>query len=842
MNQFKDVLLGLEKRSYQRAASVQKCVRAGGKHNDLDEVGKDGRHLTFFEMLGNWSFGEYYKREAIRWAWEYLTTVLNLPAERLYVSVYRDDDESWDLWNREMGLPPEKIVRLGHVEAGDEENFWSMGPTGPCGPCTEIYYDHHPEAGKVPWEPGFDGERFCEIWNLVFMEFNRDETGELEPLPMQSVDTGMGLDRVAAILAGEDNVFRTGLFAAILERTWTLLHGDQKPASFIHSHPDFISFCVIADHIRTVGFSVCDGATFSNEGRGYVLRRILRRAVRHGRNMGFTGPFLYQVLDALVASFQHAYPELRLKHREAATIIRTEEERFFRTLDRGIALFDEVASSAQRAGLTVIDGDAVFKLYDTFGFPPDLTEIMAEERGLKIDEHGYQRAMQEQRERSRSADERYADAGEWRILQDGAADTFIGYDRLEALTDVLRYRLSPESGTIELCLRETPFYAESGGQVGDQGMITTHGGTALRVTDTIKTTAGITHICELSSGELSEGDLRHPVAATVNGELRHLAACNHTATHLLHAALHRFVSPNAFQAGSLVSSEKLRFDFSLDQPVTRAQLLEMESWVNDQIRRIQPVRIHLNVALADAEGMGAMMIFGEKYGERVRVVEVPGTSTELCGGIHVRETSEISYFRILGETGVAAGVRRIEAVTNLRAFDLARHERETLEASAGLLRCPAAQVNDRIERLLQEQKALQQRIEELVRAQSLVSAASIVASAIQVGPFNVASAQVHVSSRDELMQLVDFVRDRLGAAAVVGLGTVLDEKPTLVVACTDAAVAAGLKAGDLVGKLAQIVDGKGGGKPTLAQAGGRDTARLPEAVQALLGLVQAQVN
>ena len=844
MNQFKDVLLGLEKRSYQRAASAQKCIRAGGKHNDLDEVGKDGRHLTFFEMLGNWSFGEYYKKESIVWAWQYVTSRIGLDPSRLYVSVYRDDDESYAYWRDLVGLDESRIVRLGHVEEGDEENFWSMGPTGPCGPCTEIYYDHHPELPPEPWAPGFDGERYCEIWNLVFMEFNRDETGELTPLPMKSVDTGMGLDRVAAILAGQDNVFRTGLFTGILSRTFELLHGRRLDSiRDLYAHPDFTSYCVIADHIRTLGFSVCDGAKFSNEGRGYVLRRILRRAVRHGRNLGFTGPFLCDVLDALVADFQEIYPELRLKQREARIIIRTEEERFFRTIDRGIDLFSQVADAAQAAGATQIDGVSVFKLYDTFGFPPDLTQIMAEERGLTIDENGYQAAMQEQRERSRGADDRYAASGDWVILQDGVADQFIGYDLLHNTTDVLRFRLSAESGHVEVCLRDTPFYAESGGQTGDQGVLVTESGDlTLRVMDTIKSTAGITHICEVADGDLTAAALRQTVHARVDEHRRRLSTCNHTATHLLHAALHHFVSPQAFQAGSLVSAERLRFDFSHDQPVTDEQLRNIEVWVNDEIRKATRVRVHTHVALADAEAMGAMMIFGEKYGEHVRVVEVPGTSMELCGGTHVSDVGTIAYFRILSETGVAAGVRRIEAATSERAFEIANAERDRLNGLAETLRTPLAQLPERVERLLAENKALQNRVDELVRQQSLALATTFAAGASVVNGVQVVSGIAPVTTRDELLQLADFVRDRLSEKSVVGLAAVIDDKPALVVLCSDAAVKAGLKAGDLVNEMAALVDGKGGGKPTMAQAGGRLVDKVGDAVAVLIPAVQRRTS
>lgn len=839
MNQFKDVLLGLEKRDYKRAASAQKCVRAGGKHNDLDEVGKDGRHLTFFEMLGNWSFGDYYKRDSIQWGWDFVTQELGLPKDRVYVSVHTSDDDSYRIWNEHVGVPTDHIVRLG-----DKDNFWAMGPTGPCGPCTEIYFDHHPEHGFAPWEDGFDGERFVEIWNHVFMEFDRAEDGTLTPLPMQSVDTGMGLDRVAAILAGVDNVFKTGLFARILVRTHELLKGEVVSAEHIHALPDFTSYCVIADHIRTVGFSICDGAKFSNEGRGYVLRRILRRAVRHGRNLGFTGPFLCDVLDALVESFQHVYPELRIKHREAKTVIRTEEERFFRTIDRGIALFDEVAESATRSGTGTIDGESVFKLYDTFGFPPDLTQIMAEERGLAIDQAGYEAAMERQRERSRAADERYADAGEWVILQDGVADRFVGYDRLDGVSDVLRYRVNPETSGVEICLRETPFYAESGGQVGDRGTIeSADGSLALEVTATVKTTAGITHVARIVRGELKPSALREPVSARVDSRTRFLSACNHTATHLLHAGLHKFVSESAFQAGSLVSPDRLRFDFSHNAPLTDDQLGAIEQYVNEAIRADHAVRILQNVPLAQAEAMGAMMIFEEKYGESVRVVDITGAgSIELCGGTHVSRTGEIAYFRVVSEGGVAAGIRRIEAVTNARAFAQADSEHGLLRSAADLLKSTPAQVAERVGKLVEQVGELEKRVAELTRLKARIAADELAAQASDVGGVRVLSSRVAADSRDELLTIADFVRTRLGDLGVALLAAELDGKPALCVLATDAAVQRGLKAGDLVNASAALVGGKGGGKPTLAQAGGTDVAGLPAALAAFTQNVAARLN
>ncbi len=844
MNQFKDVLLGLEKRDYVRAVSVQKCIRAGGKHNDLDEVGKDGRHLTFFEMLGNWSFGDYYKKDAIIWAWRFVTQELGLSPERLYVSVYKTDDEAWDFWEHDVGVPTSHIVRLGDIEDGDEENFWSMGPTGPCGPCTEIYYDHHPEAGPVSWEPGFDEERFVEIWNLVFMAFDRDETGEMTPLPLQSVDTGMGLDRVAAILSGVDNVFHTGLFAGIIARTESLRTGGDFPTERVpelFSHPNFVEYCVIADHIRTLTFSIVDGASFSNEGRGYVLRRILRRAVRHGRNLGFDAPFLCNVVSAVIASFGHVYRELRLKGKDAARIIETEEARFFKTLDRGIALFEEVAERTAAAGDSVIDGPTAFQLYDTFGFPPDLTQIMAEERGLTVDLHGYEAAMQEQRERSRAADDRYTAAGEWQILMDGAADTFVGYDRFEHTSDVLRIRQDPETDIVEICVRETPFYAESGGQVGDTGRIqSADGNLELDVFDTRRTVAGLTHFARIVHGELNAEALREPAILRVDERNRFLCAANHTATHLLHAALHEIVSRSAFQAGSLVSSERLRFDFNYDQPVTDAQLDEIETTVNTWIEQNHRVKVHRDVPIEAAEKMGATMMFGEKYGAEVRVVEVMDSpSIELCGGTHVDETNDIAFFRIVGESGVAAGVRRIEAVTNEGAFALANAERRTLVRIAGALKVSPSQVEERLEKLLTERRELEERVADLSRMGARAIAADLASSAADIDGITVVAAKVDAQDRDQLVAVADFLRDLIGEVGVALLGADIDGRPALLAMATDgAARGRGLKAGDLVRESAAHIGGRGGGKPTLAQAGGKDIAGLQPAVEAFAALVE----
>lgn len=832
MNQFKDVLLGDEKRDYNRAVNSQKCIRAGGKHNDLDEVGRSARHLTFFEMLGNWSFGDYFKRESIEWAWEFLTTVLELDPERLYISVYLDDDEAYDIWHKEVGIPHERLTRLG-----EDDNYWSMGPTGPCGPCSELYYDYAPERGEAVWEDGFDDTRFIEIWNLVFMSYNRSIDGTLTPLPIQSIDTGMGLERVVTILTGAQNVFQTEIFSNIFARIESERTGkpfDIKNVPSLYDKEEFEAYAVIADHIRTLAFSICDGGSFSNEGRGYVLRRILRRAVRHGRNLDFTGPFLHRIVPAVVESFSHVYPELRLKGEEAASLIEREEARFFRTIDRGLALFEEVAIAAEQRDDRTIAGETIFQLYDTFGFPLDLTTIMAEERNLTLDLEGYEAAMEEQRERSRSADDRYVDAGEWISLQEGVANTFVGYDALNARTQVLRYRALPDREEhYEICLKETPFYAEAGGQVGDRGTLAFEGGELLfEVIDTKNTPAGITHTAQYVGGSIDEG-IGTTLEARVDPQHRARTAANHTATHLLHAALHQHVSKDAFQSGSLVAPERLRFDFSYDQPVTDEQIRAIEQTVNDDIRAATPLTIHQDLSLEDAESMGAMMIFGEKYGEKVRVIEIDDTSTELCGGIHVGNTADIAWFRVTSESGVAAGIRRIEAVTNQGAFALAEQERELLRQVSEQLRVPTAQITDRITSLQESRRDLEQTLQELRNKQAKFTADELAANAESIGGVKVVAIQIDATSRDDLLTLGDYLRDNLNGPGAVLVVADIDGKPALLSIVTKSAnTEHGLHAGKLVNVAATAVGGKGGGRPTLAQAGGNDVSALPAAIEA----------
>ncbi|MFW5968505.1 MAG: alanine--tRNA ligase [Persicimonas sp.] len=843
MNQFKDVLLGNEQRDYQRATSVQKCIRAGGKHNDLDEVGKSPRHLTFFEMLGNWSFGDYYKRKAIEWAWEFVLEVLDFDRERLYVTTYKDDDESYDIWVDEIGVPEERVLRLGDIEEGNEENFWSMGPTGPCGPCTELHYDLHPEEGEFEFEQGYDENRVVEIWNLVFMEFNRDETGELNPLPMKSVDTGMGLDRVAMIQAGRDNVFQTELFSPLFEATAELVGESIDDWDAFYERDDFMNYAVIADHVRTVTFAVCDGAQFSNEGRGYVLRRILRRAVRFGRQLGLTEPFLHKVSKTVVEHYSDVYPELEAMGSEAAELMRLEEERFFRNIDRGIELFEQAAEKALSAGRDELSGQEVFQLHATYGFPPDLTEIMAEEKGLEIDWQAYETLWAEHQEASRGKDvhEEAAGVGDWITIYEEEDSEFVGYDELEATASVTRYR-PLDDDRFQILLTRTPFYAEAGGQVGDRGVIrAADDSLVFRVVDTQRTPIGIVHICEREKGTVDRDTLKAEFVATVDETLRRQTMANHTATHLLHAALREIVSDSVFQSGSLVAPDRLRFDFSHEEPLTDEQIEAVEERVNQIIREGRQVVPHHDVDRDRAvEQMGAMAIFGEKYGDTVRVIEIPDESVELCGGTHVQNTSDINLFRITGESGVAAGIRRVEAVTERAAYESFRRDAETLETVAETLKSDTHDIVDRAEALVEEKAELERQLDRLSQKLAQTESGDLVSDAADVDGVQVIAAKIDVDTRDQMLKYADKLREQLDAGVVL-LASAIDGKAALVCVVTEPAVERGLKAGPLINEAAAHVDGRGGGRPTLAQAGGSNTAGLQDAVDAFEGIVRAAI-
>ncbi len=849
MNQFKDLLLGNEERDYKRAASSQKCIRAGGKHNDLDEVGKDGRHLTFFEMLGNWSFGDYYKKKAIEWSWEFVLEVLELDIDRLYVTIFHDDDESFGIWTEHIGLHPDRVLRLG-----EDENFWSMGPTGPCGPCTEIHYDLHPEDGDFDFVEGYDEERINEIWNLVFMEFDRTEEGDLDPLPLKSVDTGLGLERVAMIKAGRDNIFQTELFLPIFRDVARRLRADDDGDSedstvtidgetiaieeLLTVDSDYFPhLAVIGDHIRCLMFALCDGARFSNEGRGYVLRSILRRAVRFGRELGFEEPFLFQVGQTVIDHYSDAYPELEGVGPQALELIKLEEERFFQNLDRGIELFEDVAEAAEEEGRDHLTGQEVFELHATYGFPPNLTQLMAEERGLGIDQQGYEDRWAQHQETSRAKDV-HADAvgvGDWETVHEGGADTFTGYDSLKEKTQIQKVR-HVEDDQYQLLLEKTPFYAESGGQIGDRGTIeSAHGDLRFQVTDTQKSPIGIVHSATKSAGEVSDTTLSGEFIASVDRRHREKTASNHTATHLLHAALQKEVSETIFQAGSLVAPDRLRFDFQYGDAVMREELQKLEERVNAHIRDRRPVSIATDVDRDTAvDEMGAMAIFGEKYGDKVRVVEIPGESVELCGGTHVENTGDIGVFRITSESSVGSGIRRIEAVTEEEAFAAFDRDRQILEDVAATLKTDPASLNDRVESILEEKKELERQVDSLSQKLAYQGASEMIDDAKDVDGVTVIARKLDVSDRDQMLAYADKLRDQVGdSQAAVLLGAEIDGKAALACLLTDSAFKErGIKAGDLINTVASHVDGRGGGRPTLAQAGGSKPGGLPQAVEA----------
>lgn len=827
MNQFKDVLLGREKRDYVRATSVQKCVRAGGKHNDLDAVGNDGRHLTFFEMLGNWSFGDYYKREAINWGWEFVTKTLGFPSERLWVSIYKDDDESRRIWRADVGLADERIVPLGDVEKGDEENFWSMGPTGPCGPCSEVHYDMGTDVGcgRPACTVGCDCDRFSELWNLVFMEFDRDTNGKLTPLPFRSVDTGMGLDRVVAVAQGASTVFGTDLFAPYLK--W--LH---DTAGCSYDDPEVrSSMCVIADHIRSLTFALAERAAFGNIGRGYVLRRILRRAVRHGRILGFKEPFLHEMVPIVNRVMGGAYPELSDSVDHVSRAIRLEEERFFITLDRGLERLATAVGEAKAAGQDRLSGEIVFLLHDTFGFPADLTGIIAGENGLGIDLEGYRCEMEKQKTRSRAARRFYDDAartGEWVNLhmeRAGEKTEFVGYDALESEAVVRRYRVSDDQ--IEMILDRTPFYAESGGQVGDQGHLLI-GDHKLSVDDTQRLGDSIVQIC-MSQSEIDPSALEGPVWAIVDAERRFRIHRNHTATHLLQAALQRVLGEDVRQSGSLVAAQRLRFDFTYDEGVTSAQLAEVERIVNAWVMENHRVIVHSDVPVEEAKKRGAMALFGEKYGDVVRMVEVEGVSLELCGGTHCTQTAEIGLIRIVSESAVAAGIRRIEAVTGMEAYTQMATRDGALREASQFLNTSAPDLPERVQKLQADLKQQSREIRNLKKQIARGGLGDLSVKAEEMHGTSVLVSRVPVEDMESLRQVMDSLRKTHGDGVIL-LGADVGGKVALL--CNvGKQLSKRLSAGDLLGEVAAICAGGGGGSATRAQAGGKDVGRLDDALE-----------
>ncbi len=820
MVQFKDVFLGVEKRPYTRATSSQRSVRAGGKHNDLENVGYTARHHTFFEMLGNFSFGDYFKRDAIRFAWELLTEVYQLPPEKLWTTVYIDDDEAFDLWTKEIGVPAERCIRIGDNKGAPyaSDNFWQMADTGPCGPCSEIFYDHGAGiAGGPPGSPDAEGDRYIEIWNLVFMQFNRDDKGVMHALPKPSVDTGMGLERLAAVLQGVHSNYDIDLFRDLIRAA-----AREIGATDLGSP----SLRVIADHIRACAFLVVDGVIPGNEGRGYVLRRIIRRAIRHGYQLGQKQPFFYRLVEDLDRAMGVAFPELRRDKTRVAQVLKAEEERFGETLENGMRILGE----ALAGGKKTLDGETAFTLYDTFGFPLDLTADVCRERGVTVDQDGFDRAMEAQRQRARAASHFKSGA----VLDyTGQKTLFRGYDTLsaEARVTALYKNGSPveslsagERGVV--VLDQTPFYAESGGQVGDRGELSRSGVclTLFAVEDTQKILADVFgHSGELKTGELRVGDI---VAAQVDHAVRARTMRNHSATHLMHKALRDVLGTHVAQKGSLVDADKTRFDFAHNAPLTNDEIRRVEMIVNHEVLHNAATEAR-TMAFDDAVAHGAMALFGEKYGDEVRVLSI-GTSSELCGGTHVTRTGDIGFFKIVAESGVAAGIRRVEAVTGDNALAWVQAQESQMAAAAAALKAPVAEIESRINQLLASAKATEQ---ELARLKSRLAAAQgddLVGAAVDVKGVKVLAAAMDGADAKALRETLDKLKEKLKSAAIV-LGAVADGKVTLIAGVTPD-LTARVKAGELVNHVARQVGGKGGGRPDMAQAGGTEPARLPAAL------------
>lgn len=818
MVQFKDVFLGKERRPYTRATSSQRSVRAGGKHNDLENVGYTARHHTFFEMLGNFSFGDYFKREAIHYAWRFLTEDLQLPRGRLWVTVYHDDEEAARIWLDEVGIEATRLTRIASAD-----NFWQMGDTGPCGPCTEIFYDHGPEvAGGPPGSADADGDRYIEIWNLVFMQYNRDEQGVLHPLPRPSVDTGMGLERIAAILQGVHSNYDIDLFRDLIAAAQRHTGANDSASQ---------SLRVIADHIRACAFLVVDGIIPGNEGRGYVLRRIIRRAIRHGYQLGQKRPFFYRLVADLVTVMGEAYPELVAAQARVAAVLLQEEERFAETFEKGLLVLEAALQKSPHH----LSGDVLFRLYDTYGFPLDLTADIARERQVTLDTEGFERVMEEQRERARSAS-RFAARG--MLHYEGAQTNFVGYDRLEQVATVVALYahgtpvtelMAEQEGVVVLDC--SPFYAESGGQVGDQGILDADG-LCFAVSDTQKIQAQVFG----HHGTLVQGTLRvgAQVTARVRADWRHQAAINHSATHLLHAALRTVLGPHVAQRGSLVDAERTRFDFSHGEPLTWVQMQAVEALVNDQVRRNVAVEVD-TMGYDAALEQGAMALFGEKYGAEVRVVKMNAFSTELCGGTHVTRTGDIGLFRILVQSGVAAGVRRVEAVTGAEALALLQREQQQALAVAGLLHVTVPEILKRVQQLLDDGQQREQELARVTARLAAHAAHSLLAQAQPLGHRRVLVSRVAEGSAKSLRDLWDGLKGQQGL--VVLLATVREGKVSLL-AGVSADLTGHLKAGEMVSYVAQQVGGKGGGRPDLAQAGGTE----PEKLDAALASVMAWVS
>jgi len=832
MVQFKDVFLGLEKRPYKRATSSQRCVRAGGKHNDLENVGYTARHHTFFEMLGNFSFGDYFKREAIQFAWEFLTDVLRLPPERLWVTVYEADDEAADIWLKELGIDETRFSRIGDKPGGkkyESDNFWSMGDTGPCGPCTEIFYDHGEGIfGGPPGTPDEDGDRYIEIWNLVFMQYNRDAEGNMTPLPKPSVDTGMGLERLAAIMQDRHSNYEIDLFVHLIDATAKLTGCKDKRNN---------SLKVIADHIRSSSFLIADGVIPSNEGRGYVLRRIIRRAIRHGHKLGMRDAFFFKLVAALAKGMGEAYPELVQQQAMIERVLKQEEERFAETLEQGMVILEETIVNLQG---TQIPGETVFKLYDTYGFPVDLTADVARERELTLDMAGYEKAMEAQKTMARSAKHFAVDYSKAVDLQ--GQTEFIGYDHLSGVCTITGlYRDGEAVDELStgqqgmVVLEQTPFYAESGGQAGDQGVLIAKAG-QFKVVDTQKQGADIFgHLGEVSEGSLKVGDT---LQARVDMTKRQATVYHHSATHLLHAALRKVLGEHVTQKGSSVDAERLRFDFSHFEPLTPAQLKTIEAMVNEQIRQNNSVDTNL-MSPEDAIAGGAMALFGEKYGDTVRVLRMGDFSVELCGGTHVRHTGDIGVFKIISETGVAAGVRRIEAVAAQQALAWMDTGETQLLQIANMLKASRDNATDRVHQLVERNRKLEKELEQLKAKLATSQGSDLAGQAQDVDGTKVLAVKLEGADVKTLRTTLDQLKSKLGSSAVV-LAAVNGDKISLVAGVSKDRMDV-IKAGELVNVVAQRVGGKGGGRPDMAQAGGNNPAELDSALATVPEWVRSQL-
>jgi len=832
MNQFKDCFLGQEKRAYTRATSSQKCVRAGGKNSDLENVGYTARHHTFFEMLGNFSFGDYFKHDAITFAWTFLTGVLKLPKEKLWVTVYASDDEAYDIWTKEIGVPVERMIRIGDNKGAPyaSDNFWTMGDTGPCGPCTEIFYDHGDHIwGGPPGSPEEDGDRYIEIWNNVFMQFNRTADGVLHPLPAPSVDTGMGLERISAVMQHVNSNYEIDLFKNLLSASADAIgceNGDQS------------SLKVVSDHIRSCGFLIADGVLPSNEGRGYVLRRIIRRACRHGNKLGATGSFFYKIVAALVAEMGEAFPELKQQQANIERVLKAEEEQFSKTLEHGLKILEQ--DLAELKG-TVVPGDVVFKLYDTYGFPMDLTADIARERELTIDEPGFEREMEAQRVRARSASSFGLDYNT--LVKVDVATEFTGYNATSGSAKVVAIYKDGQSVDVlsegeegVVVLNQTPFYAESGGQVGDCGFLmssTQAGASRFDVRDTTKTGGAFLHHGVLASGSLIVGA---PVETHVEADVRHATSLNHSATHLLHAALRQVLGDHVQQKGSLVDSQRLRFDFSHFEAIKPEQLKALEDIVNAEIRKNSAVETE-ETDIETAKQKGAMALFGEKYGDSVRVLSMGGDfSVELCGGIHANRTGDIGLLKIISEGGVASGVRRIEAVTGAAALAYLNAAEEQLKEAANLVKGSRDNLIDKLSAVLERNRSLEKQLEQLQAKAASAAGDDLSASALDVKGVKVLAVRLDGQDGKALLALVDQLKNKLGRAVIL-LGSVHEEKVVLVAGVTKD-LTGQLKAGDLMKQAAAAVGGKGGGRPDMAQGGGTDAGALDAALALTVPFVE----